>query len=68
MKQVMYGFGYNSKSKIVSFFYTPEKHKYIGYATNVIHVSSKRGTSLLKELVSERNDLYNQIVSLGGEN
>ena len=67
-KQVMYGFGYNSKSKIVSFFYTPEKHKYIGYATNIIHVSSKKGTSILKELVSELNDLYDQIVSLGGEN
>ena len=67
-ERTLYGFGFNEKSKVVSFSYNPEKHKYIGFATNIVKICSNRGTVLIKELINELNGLYDQIKLLGGAN
>ena len=67
-ERTLYGFGFNDKCKVVSFSYNPEKHKYIGFATNIVKINRIKGTVLIKELIIQLNDLYDQIVTLGGVN
>ena len=66
-EMTMYGFHYKEESKLISFSYSPGPHEYLGYVTNIVKVSSNKGTPAIKELTKELNDLYEQIVTLGGE-
>ena len=38
-----------------------------GFATNLVKVTSKKGSAETKELVKELNEWYNKVISLGGE-
>lgn len=66
-KQALYNFRFDPNSNLVSFFYMPEKRKYTGLITNIIHFESKQGIPLIKGLIKEMNDLFEEITSLKGE-
>ena len=67
MKQTLYNLRFDSNNNLVSFFYNPAKHEYVGFVTNIIHVESKYGTPLIKELLRELNETFDKIISLKGE-
>ena len=67
MKQTLYNLRFDSNNNLVSFFYNPAKHEYVGFVTNIIHVEGKYGTPLIKELLRELNETFDKIISLKGE-
>ena len=65
-KQVNYGYTFDPKSNMISFYYSPEKHKYIGFVSNILRLESSCANPLIEELVQEMNDVYTAIISLKG--
>ena len=65
-KQVNYGYTFDPKSNMISFYYSPEKHKYIGFVSNILCLESGCANPLIKELIQEMNDVYAAILSLKG--
>ena len=66
-KQTLYGFNYDDVNDLVSFFYISEKRKYIGLVSNIVRVDCDKGSTLIRELVIELNDLYDSVVALKGD-
>ena len=56
-----------NKYNVVSFEYRDDNDKYCSVVTNVVKVSSKKGSPEIKKLACELNELYDKIISLGGE-
>ena len=67
MKQALYNLRFDSNNNLISFCYNPAKHEYVGFVTNIIHVESKYGTPLIKELLRELNETFDKIISLKGD-
>ena len=65
-KRVNYGFTFDPQSHLISFYYSPEKHKYIGFVSNILCLESGCTNPLIKELIQEMNDVYAAILSLKG--
>lgn len=65
-KMVNNGFTFDSNSNLISFYYSPEKHKYIGFVSNILSLESSCANPLIKELIQEMNDVYAAILSLKG--
>lgn len=63
----IYNLRFDSNNNLVSFFYNPAKHEYVGFVTNIIHVESKYGTPLIKGLLRELNETFDKIISLKGD-
>ena len=62
-RDVICCFKYDNANNVVTFFYGKD----IGIATNIFFVNSRNGSPAIKKLIEELNELYNKIISLGGE-
>lgn len=65
-QQTLEGFSYDDKNDLVAFYYVPEKHKYIGFVSNLVCVKSDKGNALIRELVIELNNLRDSVIALKG--
>ena len=63
-KELALSFKYDQMSNMVSFNYSPEKHKYKGLVSNIISVDCKSNDSLISELLLELNGIYDSIFTL----
>ena len=61
-KQAMDYFRFDQKSSLVSFCYFPQKHKRVGFITNIFRADVKKGNSLIRELLAELNGIYDEII------
>lgn len=66
MKQTLYNLRFDSNNNLVSFSITLQT-RVRWFVTNIIHVESKYGTPLIKELLRELNETFDKIISLKGE-
>ena len=65
-QQTISGFSYDEKNHLVSFYYSPEKHKYSSLVSNIVRVTSIKANSNLQELVVQLNEIYDEIIALKG--
>lgn len=67
IKNALYGFGYNSDAKIVSYRYCIKRGVIEGMVSNIISIEKTPEKEPIKELVEKLNDLANKIIELGKE-
>lgn len=61
-KQAMDYFNFDQNNSLVSFCYFPQKHKRVGFITNIFRADIKKGNSLIRELLTELNGIYDEII------
>ena len=67
-EQVLCNFCFDPDNDLVSYYYTPAKHKHKGLVTNIIHADAETDRPLVRELLNELNGIYDEITALNALN
>ena len=65
MEMALRCFRFDNENKIVNYIYHKEKQSSEKIVTNIVYISEKSSAPLINELISEINELYSRISSLG---